>query len=178
MSWRAPGPLRREPDWSRTSARRRPRTATSSTTERGAPPLPHRPLTVVFESSCYVPSQSPATPAVGRGSGARRGWVSPTATPTAYLQGLASPVGLLLRRTKERQGLRLLAVEAPPAAAGGWRQQHLGSAMDGTVEVGEGVGVNDAPTAPQRLIHSPLGGSGRCLPCCFLLMGLRAEFRN
>jgi hypothetical protein len=51
--------------------------------------------------------------------------------------------------------------------------------MDGDGRGGCGVGVNDAPTdRPPAPYPLALSGSGRCLPCCFLLLGLRAEIRT
>jgi hypothetical protein len=90
--------------------------------------------------------------AVGRESGARQG-SSPMATPMAWHQGCTSPEDLLQRRTEERRGLRLHAVEAPQAAVGGWRRQHLGGwrqrhGLGIEVGVGVGVGASDAPIAP------------------------------
>jgi hypothetical protein len=118
--------------------------------------------------------------AIGRGSGARRG-SSPTATPTTWRQGRTSPEVLLLRRrTKECRGLRLHSVEAPLAAVGGCRRQHLRggrSAIDGGRWRWAWVSGSTTPRPPPTAAYplAPRAGSGRCFPC-FLLMGLRAEF--
>jgi hypothetical protein len=74
---------------------------------------------------------------------------------------------------KERRGLRLLAVEAPSAAGGGWRQQPLGAggsslwALEAApwlgIEVGVGVGVGGqrSQPPPTRLLILSLLDVGR-----------------
>jgi hypothetical protein len=95
---------------------------------------------------------------------------APPGALMAWHQGHTSPVVLLQRRTKEHRGLRLHAVEPPPAAAGEWTRGRIMARHHGrgTVEVGVGVGVNDAPTAPHRSL-SARPGMGRPLLYCPLL---------
>jgi hypothetical protein len=95
---------------------------------------------------------------------------APPGAPMAWHQGRTSPVVLLQRMMKERRGLRLHAVEPPPPVAGEWRHGRIMARRHGreTVEVGVGVGVNDASTAPHRFL-SARPGLGRPLYCCPLL---------
>jgi hypothetical protein len=95
----------------------------------------------------------------------------------AWHLGHFSPGNLLQKRTEERWGLRLHAVEPPPAVAGGWRGGRIQAWHHGRDGGGgRGVGVNDArpPPTPSYPLAPGLGWIGPVTPVLSLAgpMGL------